>query len=67
MKDENGDMLAGSHRILSRWKNYFSQLLNDHSISDVRQMEIHIVEPLGPRPNRLEVEIAIVKLKKYKL
>jgi hypothetical protein len=24
MKDENGDLLAGSHNILNRWKNYFS-------------------------------------------
>jgi hypothetical protein len=24
MKDENGDLLADSHNILNRWKNYFS-------------------------------------------
>jgi hypothetical protein len=28
VKDENGDLLADSHNILNRWKNYFSQLLN---------------------------------------
>jgi hypothetical protein len=28
VKDENGDLLADSHDILNRWKNYFSQLLN---------------------------------------
>jgi hypothetical protein len=28
VQDENGDLLAGSHNILNRWKNYFSQLLN---------------------------------------
>jgi len=27
VKDENGDLLAGSHNILNRWKNYFCQLL----------------------------------------
>jgi hypothetical protein len=27
VKDENGDLLAGSHNLLNRWKNYFSQLL----------------------------------------
>jgi hypothetical protein len=27
VKDENGDLLADSHNILNRWKNYF-QLLN---------------------------------------
>jgi hypothetical protein len=30
VKDENGDLLADSHSILNRWKNYF-QLLNMHS------------------------------------
>jgi hypothetical protein len=24
VKDENGDLLADSHNILNRWKNYFS-------------------------------------------
>jgi hypothetical protein len=37
------------------------------SISDVRQIEIHTAEPLIPDPSHLVVEIAIVKLKKYKL
>jgi hypothetical protein len=34
------DLLADSHKILNRWKNYFSQLLNVHNVSDVRQIEI---------------------------
>jgi hypothetical protein len=34
--DENGDLLADSHNILNRWKNYFSQLLNVHNVSDVK-------------------------------
>jgi hypothetical protein len=33
VKDETGDLLADSHNILNRWKNYFSQLLNVHSIN----------------------------------
>jgi hypothetical protein len=32
VKDENGDLLADSHNILNRWKNYFSQLLNVHNV-----------------------------------
>jgi hypothetical protein len=64
VKDENGDLLADSYNILNRWKNY-SQLLNVHNVSDVRQIE-HTAEPLVPGPSRLEVEIAIAKLKKYK-
>jgi hypothetical protein len=66
VKDENVDLLADSHSILYRWKNYFSQLLNAHSIIDVRQIEVHMAEPLVPGPSSLEVEIAIAKLKKYK-
>jgi hypothetical protein len=41
MKDENDLVLADSHNILNRWKNYFSPLLNAHRASDVRQIEIH--------------------------
>jgi hypothetical protein len=66
VKDGNCDLLADSHNILSRWKNYFSQLLNVHNVSDVRQIEVHTAEPLVPGPSHLEVEIAIAKLKKYK-
>jgi hypothetical protein len=66
VKDENGDLLADSHNVLNRWKNYLSRLLNGHNVSDVRQIEVHTAEPLVPGPSRLEVEIAIAKLKKYK-
>jgi hypothetical protein len=55
LKDENGDLLADSHNILNRCKNYFSQLLNVHNVSDVRQIAVHTVEPLVPGPSRLEV------------
>jgi hypothetical protein len=61
------DMLADSHNILNRWKNYFSQLLNVQNDSDIRQIEVHTAEPLVPGLSSLEVEIAIAKLKKYKL
>jgi hypothetical protein len=60
VKDENGDLLADSHNILNRWKNYFSQF------SGVRQIEIHTSEPLVPNSSSFEVEIAIAKLKRYK-
>jgi hypothetical protein len=58
--------LTYSHNRLNRWKNYFYQLLNVHSVSEVRQIEIHTAEPLVPGPSSLEVEIAIAKLEKYK-
>jgi hypothetical protein len=52
VKDENGDLLADSHCILNRWKNYFSRLLNVHNASDVRQIEVHTAEPLVYGPSR---------------
>jgi hypothetical protein len=67
VKVENGDLLADSHNILNRRKKYFSQILNAHDVSDVRQIEVHTAEPLVPGPSRLEAEIAIPKLRKYKL
>jgi hypothetical protein len=42
VKEENSDLLADSHNILNRWKNYFSQLLNVNNVSDVRQTEVHM-------------------------
>jgi hypothetical protein len=66
VKDENGDMLRDSNTILNRWKSYLSQLLNLHSVSDVRQREINTAEPPVPGSSRLEVEISIAKLKKYR-
>jgi hypothetical protein len=66
VKDENEDLLADSHNILNRWKNYFSQLLKVHNVSDVKQIEVNTAEPLIPGPSRLEVGIGIAKLEKYK-
>jgi hypothetical protein len=60
--DEKGGLLADYHIILNRWNSYFSQLLNVHNVSNVRQIEVHTAEPLVPGPSRPEVEIAIPKL-----
>jgi hypothetical protein len=65
VKDEKGDLVAESHSIMARWGNYFSQILNVHGVSDVRQAEIHTAEPLVPEPSVLEVELAIEKLKSH--
>jgi hypothetical protein len=66
VKDENGDMLADPHNIMNRWKKYYSQLLNVHRVSDIRQIDIHSAEPVVPDSSPFEVEIAIAKLKRYK-
>jgi hypothetical protein len=66
IKDEKGDLIADSHSIMAKWRNYFSQILNVHGVSDIRQAEIHTAEPLVPEPIALEVELAIEKLKGHK-
>jgi len=48
VKDEKGDLVADSHSIMARWRNYFSQLLKVHGAKDVTQAEIHTAEPLVP-------------------
>ena len=66
VKDENGDLFTDSHSSLVRWRNYFSQLMNVHGVSDVRQAEIHTAEPLVPEPRAFEIEIVIEKIKSYR-
>jgi hypothetical protein len=63
LKDKIGVLLADSHRILNRWKNYFSLILNLHRASDISQAERHTSEPLIPDPSPFEVVIDIAKLK----
>jgi hypothetical protein len=59
-------VLADYYKILNRWKNYYSQLLNVHNISDIRQIEIHTAETLVPGLSHCEVQIAVAKFKKCK-
>ena len=66
VKDEKRDLVADSHSIMTRWRNYFSQFLNVHGAKEVRQEEIHTEEPLVPEPSAFEVEVAIEKLKNHK-
>jgi hypothetical protein len=66
VKDERGDLLAIPQKILSRWKNYFCQLLNVEGPGGIRQTEIHTGEPFVPEPSAAEFEVAIGKLKRYK-
>jgi hypothetical protein len=66
VKDDNVDLLADDHNIMNRWKNYFFQFFNVQNVIDIRQIEVRTAAPLVDGPSRLEVEIAIVKLKNYK-
>jgi hypothetical protein len=65
VKDDKGDLVADSHSILARWRNYFSQILNVHGVNDFRQTEIHTAEPLVPEPSAYEIEMATEKLKSH--
>jgi hypothetical protein len=55
VKDENGDLLADSNTTVKKWKSYFSQLLNVHDVSDVRQIEVHTAEALVPDTLKLKL------------
>jgi len=55
VKGETCDLVVGSHSILARWRNNFSQVLNIHEVNDVRQTEIHTAEPLVPEPSTFRV------------
>jgi hypothetical protein len=37
-----------------------------HNVSDVRQIEIHTAEPLGPGHISFQFEIVIAKMRRYK-
>jgi hypothetical protein len=43
---------------MKRWRYYFSKLLILHGAKDVRQTEIHTVEPLVSEPSAFEFELA---------
>ena len=56
VKDKKSDLLGDSSSIVTRWRNYFSQLLNVHAVNDVKHTDIHTAEPLMPEPTAFEVE-----------
>ena len=59
VKNEKGELLTDCHSILTRWRYHFSHLFNLCGVSDVRQIEMHTAEPLGPGPSAYEFEMAI--------
>jgi len=58
-KDETGDLVTDSHRILDKWMKRFSQFLDVQGVNDVRYTEIHTAQPLVPEPSAFEFEMAI--------
>jgi hypothetical protein len=57
VKDEDCDMLTDFHNILNRWNNYVCYLLNVRSVNDVKWTEMHIAEPLAPKPTCFDVKM----------
>jgi hypothetical protein len=47
-------------------KNYSSQFLNAHRVSYIRKININRSEPLVPDLSLSEVEIIVVKMRRYK-
>jgi len=54
------------HSTLAMWRNHSTQLLNVHSVNDVRQREIQTAEPEVLELIAFETEVAIEKLKRHK-
>jgi hypothetical protein len=66
IKDENGNLIADPQNVLNRWKNSSNQVLNVYGVHEVRQMDIHMAEPLVAEPSLVKAEIALRSLKRYK-
>jgi hypothetical protein len=60
-------LVTYSHRVLARWRNLFSQLLNINGVNDVRQTAAHTEELLVPQLSAFEVAMVIKKLKKTQI
>jgi len=63
VKDDKDDLVADSHSILTRWRNYFSPILNLRGVHDVRQTETQKAEPLVPESSASDIELVIENLK----
>jgi hypothetical protein len=59
------NLVTDYHRILAKWRKYFTQILNDHEVRDARQTKIHTVEPLLPKSYKFEFKMATKKLKRH--
>jgi hypothetical protein len=65
VKDERGYLLADPQKNLTKWKNYFYQLLNVQGPGGITQTEIHTATAFVPDPSAAEFEVAIRKMKRY--
>ena len=66
VKHEMGDKVTDFHSILARWRNHFSQLLNENGVNGIGQTGIPTAELLVHQPSAFEVELTIEKLRSHK-
>jgi hypothetical protein len=67
VEDDKGDLVADSHSILARCRNYFSQVLNVHGVNEVRQTEIrvHTAEELVECSRVRSVKTQLIQAEKH--
>ena len=64
IKKHDGSIVADTTSMLSRWKQFFSNLLNVNHITSHGGSEVDTAEPDISEPSLIEVEHAIEKLKR---
>ena len=63
IKDKDGDVLTNEENILRRWKEYFEDLLNIENERERRLVEVEQINQEVPRISRVEVKMAMRKMK----
>ena len=66
IKKQDGTIVTDGTSILSRWEQFFSNLLNVNQNTSHGGSEVYTAEPDIPDPSLIEVELAIEKLKRHK-
>ena len=56
--------MADTISLLTRWAQFYSDLLNVHQSTNLKGSEIYTAEPDIPEPSLLELEFTIEDLKK---
>jgi hypothetical protein len=59
-------LIADTHSILARWRNYFSKLFNILWVNATKQNELHTAKPVVPEPSTFQFNLDIEKLKRHK-
>jgi len=66
VKDKNGNLLTDRGRVLSRWKEYFEELLNEENERERRLEDIEIVNKEVGKISKEEVTTAMKRMKSDK-